>query len=156
MYVGCSGPMFANLINLAELVKKKAPHPTKRGQVHKISAQIQNVSRRQQQHAQMKRRLTWSVHPHGPYTTPAQPSRERRISRGYGRRSSIVPGWLWLSATGVGGAMAALLGPLARVLEGVHDLGLGRSLLDLVVVLPARGLGKRHEDALDAPACTGE
>ena len=44
-----------------------------------------------------------------------------------------------------------LLGPLARVLEGVHDLGLGRSLLHLVVVLPARGLGERHEDALDAP-----
>ena len=58
----------------------------------------------------------------------------------------------WLSPMGVVGFLGH---PLARVLEGVHDLGLRRSLLHLVVVLPARRLGERHENALDASAWSG-
>ena len=84
---------------------------------------------------------------HGPCTLPLQPSRESRADMGGG---ALVPGWRVVSHGRRWGAMAVLLGPLARVLEGVHDLGLGRSLLHLVVVLPARGLGQRHEDRLDA------
>jgi len=41
------------------------------------------------------------------------------------------------------------LQPLAGVLESIHNVCLGRAGLDLVVVLPTRALGHRHEDRLD-------
>mmetsp|Transcript_8020 Transcript_8020/g.19836 ORF Transcript_8020/g.19836 Transcript_8020/m.19836 type:complete len:387 (+) Transcript_8020:398-1558(+) len=42
--------------------------------------------------------------------------------------------------------------PIACVLEALHNLSFGRTLLDLVIVLPPRSLWQRHEDRLDTAA----